>query len=161
MWQPVRVSPAATCRCCSSITHRHLSSVLLHHPPPLVVSTLPLHTATCRQCSSITHHHLSLLFLHHTPPLVVSAPPSLTCDGIVVERLLTTISQPLARYSDVSTVGVSLEWFAGAMGKRSCESAVASASHGSFLVREGSTGERFVLCVNDRGKSSQARKAFM
>jgi hypothetical protein len=101
------------------------------------------------------------VLLHYIPPLVIGAPASLTRDGIVVERLLTTISQPLARYSDVSTVGVSLEWFAGAMGKRSCESAVASASHGSFLVREGSTGERFVLCVNDRGESSQARKAFM
>ena len=155
--------------------HMYISSkwcVGGHHVPLRDIALIPLYSieagCSCTSvrsivatCSCITHRHLSSVLLHHTPPLVIGASASLTRDDIVVERLLTTISQLLARYSDVSTVGVSLEWFAGAMGKRSCESAVASASHGSFLVREGSTGERFVLCVNDRGKSSQAHKAFM
>ena len=57
-----------------------------------------------------------------------------------------------AEYStELSTVGVSIEWFAGSMSKRDCEAAVGGGIHGSFLVREGSKGERFVLCVNDRG----------
>lgn len=56
-----------------------------------------------------------------------------------------------AEYTELSTVGVSLEWFAGAMAKRPCENAVISSAHGAFLIRESTTADRFVLCVNDHG----------
>eukprot|EP00038_Savillea_parva_P030952 m.81770 g.81770 ORF g.81770 m.81770 type:complete len:1098 (+) comp9426_c0_seq1:297-3590(+) len=56
-----------------------------------------------------------------------------------------------AEYTELSTVGVSLEWYAGALAKGKCEAAVTSSPDGSFLVRESTSGDKFVLCVNDNG----------
>ena len=44
-------------------------------------------------------------------------------------------------------------WFVGAMDRNECNSIVAQASPGSFLVRESSQGNKFVLAVNYQGQT--------
>eukprot|EP00040_Diaphanoeca_grandis_P034087 m.209946 g.209946 ORF g.209946 m.209946 type:complete len:642 (+) comp33057_c0_seq4:601-2526(+) len=42
-------------------------------------------------------------------------------------------------------------WYAGKMSRKNCTEAVTAAANGDFLIRESSSGDRCVICINDRG----------
>lgn len=45
-------------------------------------------------------------------------------------------------------------WFVGDMKKELCNKLVLSGPHGTFLVRQSTAGDRYVLAINDNGKTA-------
>ena len=42
-------------------------------------------------------------------------------------------------------------WYVGTVDREDCDKAVVAANNGDFLVRLNSKGDKYVICVNDKG----------
>ena len=87
------------------------------------------------------------------------ATPMLTLDGLdnadeYTDSDLVPLASEYAEYADVVfDEDIFLAWFGGIIPRKVCDKAVVKGKHGDFLVRESSHADKFVLCVNDKGKS--------
>lgn len=57
-----------------------------------------------------------------------------------------------SRYIEKEKIEIGNRWYAGKVNRQICDSAIADAKHGDFLVRESSSSNNMVLVVHDAGQ---------